>query len=62
MKPREVAALIGVIGVVWHVLSLAKDAERYEFNLARWRAAPTGRNLFRLVLAEGILIEDITSF
>ena len=59
MKPKEAAALIVV---AWHFLSLAKDAERYKFNLARWRAAPTGRNLVRLVLAEGILIEDITSF
>jgi hypothetical protein len=62
MKPKEVAALIGVIGLVWHCLSLLKDADHYEVNLARWRAAPTGRNLVRLALAEGILIDDIASF
>ncbi len=61
MKPKELAALVGIVGLVWHVLSVAKDAERYEVNLNRWRTAPTGRNLFRLLLAEGILIEDITS-
>jgi hypothetical protein len=62
MKPKEVATLIGVIGLVWHCLSLLKDADRYEVNLVRWRAAPTGRNLVRLALAEGILIDDIALF
>jgi hypothetical protein len=58
MKPKQFAALV----LVWHFVSLAKDAERYRLNLARWHAAPTGRNLVRLLLAEGILIEDITAF
>lgn len=62
MKPKEVATFIGVVGLIWHALSLVKDAERYEVNLARWRSAPTGRNLVSLLLAEGILIEDISWF
>lgn len=59
MKPKEAFTLLVL---TWHFTSLVKDAERYKVNLARWCAAPTGRNLVRLVLAEGILIEDITSF
>jgi hypothetical protein len=62
MNPKEVAVLIGVIGLIWHAVSLLNDAERYKVNLARWNASPTGRNLVRLVLAEGILISDITAF
>jgi hypothetical protein len=62
MKPKEIAAVIGFVGLAWHVLSLVKDAERYEINLNRWRSAPTGRNLVGLLLAEGILIEDISWF
>lgn len=62
MKPKEAAALIGVIGLVWHFLSAVRDADRYEANLAQWRAVPTGRNLVRLLLAEGILIDDIATF
>jgi hypothetical protein len=59
MKPKEVTALIVL---AWHFVSLVKDVERYQLNLALWRAAPTGRNLVRLALAEGIIIKDITAF
>jgi hypothetical protein len=59
MKPKELTTLIVF---AWHLASLVKDVERYQLNLALWRAAPTGRNLVRLALAEGILIKDITSF
>lgn len=62
MKPKEIVALVGVIGVVWHIASLFKDADRYQVNLARYQATPSTRNLVRLLLAEGILIADITSF
>jgi hypothetical protein len=62
MKPKEAAVIVGVITVIWHLVSLLEDVERYKLNLAQWRGAPTGRNLVRLALAEGILIEDIASF
>ena len=62
MKSKEIAVAIGVVGLAWHVLSLVKDAERYEVNLARWRSVPTGRNLVGLLLAEGLLIEDVSWF
>lgn len=62
MKSKEIAVAIGVLGLAWHVLSVIKDAERYDSNLTRWRSAPTGRNLVSLLLAEGILIEDISWF
>lgn len=62
MKSKEIAVAIGVLGLAWHVLSVIKDAERYDVNLTRWRSAPTGRNLVSLLLAEGILIEDISWF
>jgi hypothetical protein len=62
LKSKEIAVAIGVLGLAWHVLSVVKDAERYEVNLTRWRSAPTSRNLVSLLLAEGILIEDISWF
>lgn len=62
MKSKEITVAIGVLGLAWHVLSVVKDAERYEVNLTRWRLAPTGRNLVSLLLAEGILIDDISWF
>ncbi len=62
MKPKEIAALVGIIGLIWHIVSLLSDANRYQLNLTRYRAAPNSSNLVKLLLAEGILIEDITSF
>jgi hypothetical protein len=62
MKPKDIAVAVGVFSLAWHVLSLVKDAERYEANLTGWRSVPTSRNLVRLLLAEGILIEDISWF
>jgi hypothetical protein len=58
MKQAQVGTGILVLGI-WHLISLIKDAERYRANLSRWQAAPTAANLAKLLLAEGILIEDI---
>ena len=30
MKSKEIAVAIGVLGLAWHVLSVIKDAERYD--------------------------------
>jgi hypothetical protein len=59
MKANQIARLICLGALAWHVASLVQDAERYRLNLARWRAAPTGSNLLRLLIAEGVLIKDL---
>lgn len=56
---KNKAAVVGGVLLVWHLLSLIKDAERWQFNLARYQARPTGANLVKLLVAEGMLISDL---
>jgi len=59
MNKKQVAIVIGVLAAAWHIVSIIKDAERYEANWTRWQAAPTTENLIRLLAAEGVLIDEI---
>ncbi len=59
MSKKQIAVVIGVLAAAWHIASFIADAERYRANRARWQAAPTKANLIRLLVAEGILINDI---
>ena len=59
MDKKQVAIAIGVLAAVWHVASIISDAERYQANWSRWQAAPTPANLIRLLVAEGVFIDDI---
>jgi hypothetical protein len=59
MSGKEFAALAGYGLLAWHLLSLVADAKRCKLNLARYRAAPTGANLIKLLAAEGALIGDL---
>jgi hypothetical protein len=59
MKTKQVLTTLGAVAVIWHVLSLVKDAEQCKINMLRWRAAPTTSNLVKLLVAEGALIKDV---
>lgn len=62
MKTKQVVSTVGLVMLVAHVAAVIVDEERYLGNLARWRAYPTRANLLRLLVAEGILIKDLSWF
>lgn len=59
MDKKQIAVAIGLLAAAWHIASLVSDAERYGANWRRWQVAPTMANLIKLLVAEGVLIEDI---
>ncbi len=59
MSGKDLATLAGIGLLIWHGLSLIKDAERYQRNLARYNARPTLPNFVKLAVAEGVLIGDL---
>ena len=61
MNTKRSIATLSVIAVIWHVVSISQDIERYKLNLHRWQAAPTRTNLFKLLVAEGVVTRDIGS-
>jgi len=47
------------LAAVYHACTLAADTEAYMKNLQRFGANPNLPNLIRVVIAEGVLIEDL---
>ncbi|MGX5183068.1 hypothetical protein ACWKT5_09640 [Streptomyces avermitilis] len=48
-----------VIFALYHALTLISDLETCRQNLRIYRARPTGNNLVRLLVAEGVFIRDL---
>jgi hypothetical protein len=59
MSRKDIAVLIGLAMVAWHVVSIIADAERCKRNLDRFAASPTAPNFIKLAVAEGALITDL---
>lgn len=57
--PAKPVTIVGVIAALYHGLALLKDAEQVKANWQRYNQNPTGNNLLRALLAEGVLIEDL---
>ncbi|MFC0438010.1 hypothetical protein [Kutzneria buriramensis] len=53
-----VPAVLAVVATAYHVATLVADAESVLVNLRRFQADPRLPNLLRLLLAEGVFIED----
>jgi hypothetical protein len=50
--------LLIVLGALYHAATLVADAKSVKANLRRFQANPTWGNLARVVLAEGVFVED----
>ncbi len=59
MSGKDAAALVSLVALVWHGMSLVADAKRCKRNLVRYQAAPTMANFVKLAVAEGALIGDL---
>jgi hypothetical protein len=59
MNVKDLARLMIIAGMCWHVTSIIADADRCKRNLYRYRAAPTMPNFVKLAVAEGALIADL---
>lgn len=51
--------IVGIVAALYHGLALLADAEQVKANWQRYNQNPTGNNLLRALLAEGIFIEDL---
>lgn len=47
-----------VLGALYHVATLVADVESVKANLRRYQANPSWGNLARVLLAEGVFVED----
>ena len=48
-----------VVFALYHALTLITDLETCARNVRAYRSSPTGNNLVRLLLAEGVFIQDL---
>lgn len=51
--------LLALIVAAYHVAALVKDFETCQQNWNNYKKNPTGANLVRLALAEGVFIKDL---
>ncbi|MGW9030046.1 hypothetical protein ACWGQ5_39315 [Streptomyces sp. NPDC055722] len=58
-SPAELGPAAVLVFTLYHVLTLVSDLESCAKNLHAYRARPTGNNLIRLLLAEGVFIKDL---
>jgi hypothetical protein len=48
-----------LLALLYHLAALAKDFEACEENWNNYKTNPTGANLVRLAVAEGVFIRDL---
>lgn len=58
-KTPGVPTIVGVVLLGYHLLAVAKDAEQAAANWQRFNANPSVNTFLRLLLAEGVLVEDL---
>lgn len=58
-KPMLDPTVLFWLTVGYHVFALVKDEESFVANWRNYKARPTGANLVRLLVAEGVFIKDL---
>jgi hypothetical protein len=58
-KKKPSSSLWFWLAAAYHLSTLVADTEAYLANLRRFGAKPTGWNLVRVLIAEGVLLKDL---